>query len=78
MTDTCPRCDNPYRVTQSTTFGGQINHDDADQARTCFTLVPDGDGEIRLHLYYHARADLLDEADREGDIELTPDHGGGV
>lgn len=80
MTDnhtTCPRCDNPYRVTQSTSIGGQINHDDADQARTCFVLTKQ-DGIVRLDIYYHARADLLDEGEQHGTVELTADHGGGV
>lgn len=77
MTNTCPRCDNPYRVEQTTNVGGQINHDDAEQARTCFVLERH-DGDVRLHLYYHARADLLDEGEQHGEVELTADHGGGV
>ena len=76
--DTCPRCENPYRVEQTTNVGGRIDHDEAQQARTCFVLEPDEDGTVRLHLYYHARADLLDEGETPGSVELTPDHAGGV
>lgn len=75
--DTCPRCDLPYRVDQTTAVGGRIEHDDAEQARTCFVLEQ-VDGDVRLHLYYHARADLLDEGKADAPVDLTAEHGGGV
>ncbi len=79
MTDNtlCPRCENPYRVDQVTNTGGRIDHDEADQARTCFVLER-VDGTVRCHLYYHARRDLLNEGDPDAPVDLTADHGGGV
>ena len=58
-------------------YGLDIDHDEADQARTCFVLER-VDGTVRCHLYYHARRDLLDEGDPDAPVDLTADHGGGV
>lgn len=74
MTDTCPNCDKPYSH-QTASSKLKIEHEEAEQARTCVVLVK-MDGDVRLGIYFHTHGDLVeptgpDTGDLSGERETV-------